>query len=262
MHNCNDDLDSNNNTYFILNEKSKILKQGCHDAACFGQSIYVASESNMTEEIVATEAGLAKLYVRWNTYVLSKALIDGKLVLFHFDHGTGVWNNDKNGMTTIKSIEGEFLPVLEEKLAQEFEELDFTDKKQLSNYAHRKSQVAKLQSLSFVKSVVEWIKIFSHRPDVELDSNPFILVTPSRGAWNFLTGQIGGTKPTDYITDSQCLGVKYEDADPTKMEFLKKELLMKIHPNEEDRKAWLTYECSSLKGGSSERFILVNRGTG
>ena len=110
-----------------------------------------------------------------------------------------------------------------------------------------------------MQNVIRLIKVLSYRPDLVTDENRDVLVT-NRGAFNVVTGEVGYTGPDDYITDTYCIGVPYEDPDEQKIEFLETEFAAKIQPDPDLCKCFLEHRSTCLIGGSSQKWIETDIG--
>ena len=108
-------------------------------------------------------------------------------------------------------------------------------------------------------NVMKLIKVFSFRNDIIIDENPTILVTDA-GAWDIVTGELGNTGPSDYVTDSQMIGVSYEPPDEDKILFLQNEFAAKLFPDASLRRIFLEQRSTALYGGSSQKWIEADIG--
>ena len=103
------------------------------------------------------------------------------------------------------------------------------------------------------------IKVLSHNSYKVTDENALILVT-DQGAWNVVTGEIGGTGPQDCITDTQRISVPYEPPNEEKISFLTITFMGKIIPEGDMCTCFLQHRSTALIGGTSRKWFEVDIG--
>lgn len=254
-------LHSKSNTYHVLNCQTGVLKQACHSSKCTGQYKFIASK-NSIPEYKATEDGLAVLFCQLHPNMFSQTRIGTNCYdLYIYQPKLGIYKVDNGDAMVTLHLVGEFFEQLTYYLQIEADCIDWNDKNAVREHLHKKSQVNKLQKLSMCKNVIHFIKLHKLDDGLKLDQNPHILVT-DKGAWNFLTNEIGQTTSKDLITDAQVIGVPFEPRDEAKVKFLRTELNNKFFPVVAERDCYEGHQCSSMGGGSSEKHSDVHDGGG
>lgn len=131
------------NTFYVLNTKSSVLKQGCHSFDCKYKYRFIYSPTPLYDFDVS-ETGLAKLFLELNPEIFSQK-IDNKMVAFIYMADLGIFHVDIDDVMLTKCVVGEFMEHLNFLVQQMRDTIDFNDKHQAQQYMNKKNDVEKLK---------------------------------------------------------------------------------------------------------------------
>ena len=261
-----------NNVYFVYQAKKGVLKVKCHQSRCKNKWNVLYDKFNYHDELIDsddeemddneddelwTDADLAAKDVEFNpndliysTKVRSKNE-DG--MFFHWNKDTGIWEKDVGMYKLKRQITGKFRKYMRRYFKERIKKCRNQAKRQALMTA-RIIVNSKLGDYSKVKCVINSLKTECRNLE-ELDANDFYLVCQN-GVYDLIEQKRIKPKRNEYVTNCQTTNFDLEEHNEEDMQYLWKNLIEKLFPDEEQREIQLIYASTTLNGKTLKKFLI------